>query len=123
MEIGVDAVEVARIRALYFQHGNRFLRHVFTQAEVNYAFQAHGDRRFEHLAGRFALKEALIKAWGKKIPFTAIEVRDDLTGRPIVTCPLVSGRIKASLTHTRRLAIGCVLLIEEPTSSSPRRSE
>ncbi len=113
MEIGIDAVEVGRIKELYERHGERFLSRVFTPVEVDYALSAHGDRRFERLAGRFALKEALIKAWGRGIPFSAIEVRNDPVGRPLVACPIVPGKIKASLTHTRRLAIGCVLLLEE----------
>lgn len=113
MEIGIDAVEVGRIKGLYVRYGERFLARVFTPAEVDYAFSARGDRRFERLAGRFVLKEALIKAWGRGIPFTAIEVKNDPAGRPLVACPLVSGKIKASLTHTRRLAVGCVLVLEE----------
>ncbi len=112
MEIGIDAVEVGRIKSVYERHGERFLTRVFTPAEIEYAFSARGDRRFERLAGRFALKEALIKAWGEGIPFSAIEVRNDPAGRPLIACPLVSGKIKASLTHTRKLAIGCVLFVD-----------
>jgi len=122
MEIGIDAVEVARIKELYARHGERFLQHLFTPAEIAYSLRARGDRRFERLAGRFAIKEALIKAWGRGIPFRAIEVSSTPGGRPGVTCPLVPGRIMASLTHTRWLAIGCVLLIGESTSASPPRS-
>ncbi len=119
MEIGIDAVEVGRIKRVYERYGERFITRVFTPAEVDYAFSARGDRRFERLAGRFALKEALMKAWGRGIPFSAIEVKNDSAGRPLVECPLVLGRIKASLTHTRRLAIGCVLVLEEGATSLP----
>ncbi len=117
MEIGIDAVEVGRLKMVYKRYGERFLSRVFTPVEIEYAFSARGDRRFERLAGRFALKEALIKAWGRGIPFSAIEVKNGPDGRPLVACSLVSGEIKASLTHTRRLAIGCVLLIEDIATS------
>ena len=117
MEIGIDAVDVGRLKRVYERYGERFLSRVFTPAEIEYAFNARGDRRFERLAGRFALKEALIKAWGRGIPFSAIEVSNDPAGRPLIACSLVSGKIKASLTHTRRLAIGCVLYLEDIATS------
>lgn len=121
-QIGIDAVEVTRMKEVCSRRGDRFLYRVFTPAEIDYAFRARGDRRFERLAGRFALKEALIKAWGRGIPFSEIEVENDPAGRPVVRCRRVRGRITASLTHTRRLAVGCVLLETEVTSSPPRRS-
>ncbi len=118
MEVGIDAVDVARIRSLYLQYGDRFLRRVFTQTEIDYAFSARDDRRYERLAGRFALKEALIKAYGHGIPFREIEVRHNPAGKPVVVCGRVRGKIMASLTHTRRLAVACILVDPDPTSAS-----
>jgi holo-[acyl-carrier protein] synthase len=60
--IGVDIVDIARIRALLDKYGERFLRRVYTEAETAYAMS--GANRAERLAGRFAVKEALMKALG-----------------------------------------------------------
>ena len=60
--IGVDTVDVARIQALLDRHGERFLRRVYTEAETAYAMGA--ANKAERLAGRFAVKEAVMKALG-----------------------------------------------------------
>ena len=108
--VGIDLVEVARVKRLYKRHGKRFLSRLFTVEEVSYAFSARANRCFERLAVRFAAKEALIKAVGHPLPFCSIAVGHSPDGRPIIVCPLVRERIEASLSHTRGLAIACVLL-------------
>ena len=60
--IGIDIVDIARIQALLDRHGERFLRRVYTEGETSYAMR--GANRAERLAGRFAVKEALMKALG-----------------------------------------------------------
>ena len=84
---GVDLVETARIRHLFDQHGSHFLDRVFTAAEQAYC-DANPKRRFEHLAARFAAKEAVLKAlgtgWRGGIGWTDIEVLRDPAGKPSV---------------------------------------
>ena len=60
--IGVDIVDVVRVQALLDRYGERFLRRVYTEAETSYAMG--GQNRAERLAGRFAVKEAMMKALG-----------------------------------------------------------
>ncbi|MGZ9252734.1 MAG: holo-ACP synthase [Candidatus Deferrimicrobiaceae bacterium] len=60
--IGVDIVDVARIQALLGRYGERFLHRVYTEAETAYAMS--GANKAERLAGRFAVKEAVMKALG-----------------------------------------------------------
>ncbi|MCU0823864.1 MAG: holo-ACP synthase [Leptospira sp.] len=60
ISVGNDIVENERIRDLFIKHGNRFLNRVFTPDEVTYC-QKHKDP-IPYLAGRFACKEAVIKA-------------------------------------------------------------
>ena len=60
--IGVDIVDIARIQALLDRYGERFLRRVYTEAETAYAMS--GANKAERLAGRFAVKEAMMKALG-----------------------------------------------------------
>ena len=60
--IGVDIVDIARIQAMLDRYGERFLARVYTEAETAYAMG--GANRAERLAGRFAVKEAVLKALG-----------------------------------------------------------
>jgi len=60
--IGIDIVEIARMRRLVERYGERFLRRVFTEGERAYAMQRRDP--IPSLAARFAAKEAGLKALG-----------------------------------------------------------
>src|SRR5215212_5638587 len=60
--IGMDATEIDRIAAAVARFGDRFLRRVFTDGEIAYATRRRDPS--PHLAGRFAAKEAAMKALG-----------------------------------------------------------
>ncbi len=79
--IGIDLVDVSRVAAMAERHGEHFLRKVFTDSEIAYA---RGKKRAsETLAGRFAAKEAFMKARGRRLPWREIEVRSS-GGRPVI---------------------------------------
>src|SRR5881397_3855467 len=82
---GIDIVETRRIADLLENHGERFLERCFTPAEREYCARNH-KRYFEHLAGRFAAKEAVLKVlgtgWRGGIAWTDIEVIKDISGQP-----------------------------------------
>jgi holo-[acyl-carrier protein] synthase len=113
--IGIDVVEIDRIKGLCQRFGERFLNRIFTKEEIAYAYAARGHLRFERLAARFALKEALIKALGHSVPFLKVKITHTKEGRLRVSCTEIEGKIEASLSHTKRLAVACILL-EEVTS-------
>ena len=82
--IGVDIVQISRIEKVIEQRGNRFLKRVFTEAEIGFCqCKARPAARF---ALRFAAKEAFAKAMGSGfrdgLGFRQIEVMNDLNGRP-----------------------------------------
>lgn len=60
--LGIDATDIPRIRETYQKYGERFLRRVFTDTEVAYCLRRRDPA--PHLAGRFAAKEAGMKAIG-----------------------------------------------------------
>jgi len=62
--VGIDLVEVDRIKALCQRFGERFLNRIFTEEEIAYAYAARGNRRFERLAARFASRRPSSKRWG-----------------------------------------------------------
>ena len=83
---GIDIVETAQIRRLLSEHEDRFLSRCFTEAERAYS----SDRRrwAEHFAGRFAAKEAILKAlgtgWVGGIAWTDAEILREPSGAPRV---------------------------------------
>ncbi len=83
--IGVDIVEIDRIRAAVEGRKERFLKRIYTESERDYCFDM--PRPFRHLAARFAAKEAVSKALGtgkKGMQWTDIEVCRDSRGRPFI---------------------------------------
>jgi holo-[acyl-carrier protein] synthase len=119
--IGLDLVEVARVRASVRRLGERFAQRVFTPDEIAYC--AGRARKFEHLAARFAAKEATLKALGTGITGWAsmqeVEVVHDAAGRPEIRLRggvLRRARslgVKAthlSISHTEGVAAAMVVL-------------
>ena len=118
--IGVDIVEVERIRQVISRWGERFLRRVFTPEEIQYC---RGRRdSYSAFALRFAAKEAVRKAIGvgrrgEGIAWTDVVVLNDRTGRPQVLLRnrarqrVGERRVLISLSDTRQLAIAQVVLV------------
>jgi len=76
MRLGVDVIPVARIAAAIERHGDRFLRRVYSDAELEYC---RGNP--EKLAGRWAAKEAVLKALGGRGRFPRMSLIEVLPGR------------------------------------------
>ena len=103
---GIDIVETARIRRSIEEHGQRFLDRVYTGIEQAYAGR-NPKRYFEHLAGRFAAKEAVLKVlgtgWRGGISWTDIEVFNTPAGQPVVKltgeCERIAHRLAIKRWH------------------------
>ena len=119
--IGVDIVDIARIQALLDRFGERFLRRVYTEAETAYAMG--GANAAERLAGRFAVKEAVMKALGTGkslgILWRDVETVRGPLGKPVVRLwgqavkwakMRGSGAVHVSITHDGGKAIAFVIL-------------
>lgn len=105
--LGVDLAEVARVRRLAADP--RFLKRVFTPGELAYSLKSRN--RYERLAARFAVKEAVIKALDdKSLPLNGIEVENSASGSPRVS---VTGRrgltLLVSISHTPAYAVAAVI--------------
>jgi holo-[acyl-carrier protein] synthase len=107
---GIDLVDVARIAEMLERHDERFLDRVYTQRERDHALRASTNPRTRvvHLAGRFAAKEAVMKAlgtgWGQGVGFTDIEVVASASGAPVVVLSA------AAEAHARAMGIAAWLL-------------
>lgn len=119
--IGIDMVKVSRMEAIIRRWDRNFLDRVFTKAERDYCLQK--KMAPVHFSGRFAVKEALLKALGlglsKGISWKEIETMPGEAGQPCVTLSghvlyLAEERgicdILSSITHDGNYAIAQVLL-------------
>ena len=111
MRVGVDLIEIERIRNALERHGSSFKERCFTAEEIAYCDSKPNPP--QHYAGRFAAKEAVGKAIGSGVYFTwrEIEVRGRpkpgvyLSGRTAEWAKKVGvEKIELSMTHSRELA-------------------
>jgi holo-[acyl-carrier protein] synthase len=124
---GVDLAEVDRIQAALEDPriGRRFRDRVFTKKEIAYCEKKrHG--KYESYAGRFAAKEAVMKAlgrgWGAKVRWLDIEVVRDRSGKPDIALhdktaqlavELGIRRWALSITHTKKHGLAYVIAQDE----------
>lgn len=112
--IGIDIVKVPRLKQLVDRWDRKFLDRVFTGSELDYCLSAR--RKHERLAGRFAAKEAVIKAVGEKIPWKSIKVESESNGRPFVLVERDEGKdnlkenLHISITHLEDHALAIAVL-------------
>lgn len=118
--IGVDLVEVERIKGTLEKHGDRFAARIFTDGEAAYC---RGQKYPEiHFAARFAAKEAAFKVlgtgWGAGVRWRDVEVLRDPRGAPLLSLAgaardralaLGIDRLFVSLTHTAAHAVATVV--------------
>ena len=119
--LGLDLVEIERIGKVAERHEGRFLDKYFTDAETAYAGSHH--RPMEHLAARFAAKEAAAKALGtgvaERVALRDLEIVSRDSGQPQLVLHGVASelaeemgvtRTHVSLTHTATHAAAVVIL-------------
>ena len=84
--IGIDIIEIERIEESVIKFGDRFLNKIFTKIELEYSLSK--KNKFQHLAARFAAKEAIAKAlatgWSKGFRWKDIEIYNENSGMPNV---------------------------------------
>ena len=119
--VGLDATDIDRITEVIERYGDRFLRRIFTDGEIAYCTR----RRVPaiHFAGRFAAKEAGMKAigtgWKRGVRWQDFEVVNLPSGRPTLKLHGEAARIAGqlgvkvislSITHTADLGMAHVIL-------------
>jgi holo-[acyl-carrier protein] synthase len=119
--IGIDILEITRIRQSIEEGGDRFLDRVFTPGEIAYCSAKH--EMYQHFAARFAAKEAVSKAlatgWAGDFTWKSVEVMNDPSGRPGVALHgrlrdlLAPSSIYLSISHSDSHVVA-VAIIEGP---------
>jgi holo-[acyl-carrier protein] synthase len=123
--IGTDIIEVARIGRMIEKHDELFLRRVYTPSEIEYC--AGRKAAMQHYAGRWAAKEAALKAlgtgWSRGIQWTDLEVTNLPGGKPelkvrgmarSVADELGIAQMQISISHCRAFAVAYVLALGDP---------
>ena len=120
--IGIDIVEIRRLSRVSKKWGEGFLKKVYTDRELTYA----RSKRFpyQHLAARFAAKEAIFKALGEVekdfVGWRNVEILNDAYGKPVVHWHGGAEEVRkkrklknvvVSLSHTENYAVASAMLI------------
>ena len=109
---GVDITEVTRLRRAIERWGKEFLSRVFTPEELENA-KTRGSL-YQHLAGRFAAKEAVFKAAGDKtLSWKDVEISNDADGKPV--CVFLNGKgkrldVQISISHVKTYAVASAII-------------
>ena len=120
--VGVDIVSVSRMEGALSRWGDRFLEKVFVREEIATA-PIHAPRRWEYFSGRFAAKEAFLKALGTGISqgltLKDVWILNSSTGSPTIHFSsrvldfLFNKDIRTShlsISHERKMAVAVVVL-------------
>lgn len=120
--IGTDIVECVRIAKMIERHGELFLERVYTSRELMYCSERKAAT--QHYAGRWAAKEAVLKAlgtgWTRGIQWTDIEVCNAAGGKPSIQLGGVAGElskelgiaeVQISISHCRSHATAYALAV------------
>ncbi len=115
--LGNDIIEIARIQKVLSRYPERFLKRVFTTNETKYCLMKKEPAL--HLAGRFAAKEAIVKALGTGFSggmnWTDIEIDNDPKGKPfVIFSPFVHElfgtiNMELSISHCHKYAIAVAI--------------
>jgi holo-[acyl-carrier protein] synthase len=122
--LGLDLADIDRVAGVLERWGDRFLDRVFLPGELS-GRRRHPRARAEHVAGRFAAKEAAMKALGtgwRGIAFREVEIGRDPRGKPTLSFhgraldrsrQLRVASTEVSISHTRTMAAAAVALVTE----------
>jgi holo-[acyl-carrier protein] synthase len=104
--IGVDIVEVSRIARAVDRFGDRFLNKIFSPEEITYVERK--KNKFQSLAGRFAAKEAFMKAVGRGLSWNEIRILEE-KGKPFI---MYKGTRYdgISISHEKAYAVSVVII-------------
>ncbi len=120
--IGTDITECLRIARMIERHGELFIDRVYTPDEISYCQSR--KQSTQHFAGRWAAKEALLKAlgtgWRKGITWRDLEIRNEASGKPVVAVrggakdvveQLGISKLLVSISHCRTHATAYALAV------------
>ena len=126
IKVGVDIIEVERIKQSIEELGEDFVHRVYTDKEIKYC-EGKKVNKYQHYAGRFAAKEAAFKAVSEllsdkySLSWKNIEITNDAKGRPKLNFVSIDRKVEKelkkimdmdiSISHLKEYAIANVSII------------
>ena len=107
--IGIDIIEVKRFRAKNYKKNKNFYEKIFTKSEIDYCLKFKDT--YPHFAGKFAIKESVIKSIPDKISFLDIKTSNSKHG-PVISLVGKSAKkysFLASISHEKEYAIAAII--------------
>ena len=107
--IGIDIIDVERFRKKIFKQNITFYRRIFLESEIKYCLRFKSP--YEHFAGKFALKESVIKSIPDKISFLSIQTSNSKNGPTVSLLGKKSKKYSflCSISHEKKFAIAIVI--------------
>jgi len=117
--IGIDIIEIDRIKESVDNYGDQFLSKIYTEDELKYCLSK--QNKYQHLAARFAAKEAIYKAissnWDSELSWQDMEIINAPNGMPEVKFRgnlekflSTEKKLKISMSHSRDY-VACVAIV------------
>ena len=109
--IGIDIVEVERFREKKFHKNKNFYSKIFSKSEIDYCLKFKDP--YTHFAGKFALKESIIKSVKNKISFLDIQTSNSKS-KPVVKLrnKLTKYSFLCSISHEKKFAVAVVISLK-----------
>ncbi len=112
--IGIDIIEVERVKKIT-KKNPKFLDRIFTSREVSYCLKKRN--KYQHLAARFAAKEAFFKAIGRRINWKDVELFNLPSGKPQLEIKSKERfsfvETHVSISHLKEYAVAMVIIEEK----------
>ena len=119
--LGIDIIEIERIKKSIERYGDRFLNKVFTNEEIKYCNSKFN--KYQHYAARFAAKEAVYKAltsgWKEGLRWKDIEIQNDASGMPSINSTgkllsFLSGdtQLRISISHSQNYVTSVAIIFK-----------
>lgn len=117
---GTDIIEIERVKESIENVGTKFIERVYTEKEIEYC-ESRKKQKYQHYAGRFAVKEAAFKAISKilddkySVCWKDFETINDGQGRPSIILHNINTEkiesIDVSISHCKEYAIANVVIL------------
>jgi holo-[acyl-carrier protein] synthase len=128
--IGTDVTECLRIARMIERHGDLFINRVYTPNEIRYC--QNRKQATQHFTGRWAAKEAILKAlgtgWRRGIAWCDMEIHNEPGGKPLVAVrggvqevveQLGVAEIQVSISHCRTHATAIAIALGKSPEKKP----
>ncbi len=107
LDVGIDIVQINRFKKLPYTQNKKFYENIFKKSEIDYCIKFKDP--YPHFAGRFAVKESVIKSIKNKIKMIDIEIIQKKSKPMIKSSNKIPYIFHISISHDKEYAIAIVI--------------